>query len=100
MFEVHAKHRCTRRSRQTSITRHNRVRNLLNRICIEAVMEKKGILGDSDKPGRRPGDVSMALWSKGRDLAIDVAVTCPFTINNVSRSEPCEYYAESKKHAY
>jgi hypothetical protein len=86
------------------ITRHNRVRNLLNRICIEGglapVMEKKGILGDSDKPGRRPGDVSMPLWSKGRGLAIDVAVTCPFTINNMSREEPCEYYAESKKHAY
>ena len=85
------------------ITRHNRVRNLLNRICIEGglapVMEKKGILGDSDKPGRRPGDVSMPLWSKGRGLAIDVAVTCPFTINNMSREEPCEHYAESKKHA-
>ncbi len=41
-----------------------------------------------------------ASWSKGRGQAIDVAVTCPFTINNMSREEPCEHYAESKKHAY
>jgi len=86
------------------IIRHNRVRNLLNKICNEGalspIMEKKGILGDSDKPGRRPGDVTIPTWKQGRGLAIDVAVTCPFSINNVSRSSPCEYYAESKKHAY
>ena len=29
-----------------------------------------------------------------------MAVTCPFTINNLSRSAPCEHYAESKKHAF
>jgi len=26
-------------------------------------------------------------------------VTCPFSINNLSRSSPCEHYAESNKHA-
>ena len=86
------------------IHRHNRVRNLLDKICTEGalapVLEKKGILGDSDKPGRRPGDVTIPLWSHGRGLAIDVAVTCPFAANNLSRSAPCEHYAESKKHAY
>ena len=83
------------------IIRHNRIRNLLNKICTEGqlspVMEKKGILGDSDKPGRRPGDVTIPNWKHG--LAIDVAVTCPFNISNISRSSPCEHYAESKKHA-
>ena len=29
-----------------------------------------------------------------------MAVTCPFSINNISRSAPCEHYAESKKHAF
>ena len=86
------------------IHRHNRVRNLVDRFCSEgglsSVMEKKGILGNSDKPGRRPGDVTISNWAKGRGLAIDVAVTCPFSINNISRSAPCEHYAESKKHAF
>jgi hypothetical protein len=92
---------CTKNS--DLIIRHNRIRNLLNKICTEGqlspVMEKKGILGDSDKPGRRPGDVTIPNWKQGRGLAIDVAVTCPFNINNISRSSPCEHYAESKKHA-
>ena len=92
---------CTKNS--DLIIRHNRIRNLLNKICTEGqlspVMEKKGILGDSDKPGRRPGDVTIPNWKHGRGLAIDVAVTCPFNISNISRSSPCEHYAESKKHA-
>ena len=83
------------------IHRHNRLRNLLDKISYEGalspVMEKKGILGDT--PGRRPGDVTIPLWRRGRGLAIDVAVTCPFSINNLSRSSPCEHYAESNKHA-
>jgi len=86
------------------IHRHNRLRNLLDTICTEGglapVMEKKGILGDSKSPGRRPGDVTVPLWRRGLGLAIDVAVTCPFAINNLSRSDPCEYYAEAKKHKY
>ena len=64
------------------------------------MMEKKGILGDSDKPGRRPGDVTVPLWRRGLGLAIDVAVTCPFAVSNLSRSDPCEHYAEAKKHSY
>ena len=54
------------------IHRHNGVRNLLGKICSEGalspIFEKKGILGDSDKPGRRPGDVTIPLWSHGRGL--------------------------------
>jgi hypothetical protein len=59
------------------IVRHNRVRDLVDKFAREGhlspVMEKKGILGDA--PGRRPGDVSIPLWSEGKGLAIDVAVT-------------------------
>ena len=61
------------------IHRHNRVRNLVDRIAQEGmlspIMEKKHILGDVD--GRRPGDVSLPLWRANKGLAIDVAVTCP-----------------------
>ena len=32
-------------------------------------------------------------------LAIDVAVTTPFGSHNLTCTEPCESYAESKKHA-
>jgi hypothetical protein len=78
------------------IHRHNRLRNLLDTICTEGglapVMEKKGILGDSDKPGRRPGDVTVPLWRSGRGLAMDLAVTCPLAASNLSRAEPCEHY--------
>ena len=59
------------------IHRHNRMRNLLERICHEGmlspVLEKKGILGDVD--GRRPGDVTIPVWRANKGLAIDVAVT-------------------------
>jgi hypothetical protein len=84
------------------IHRHNRVRNLLERICQEGmlspVMEKKGLLGDVY--GRRPGDVTIPVWRANKGLAIDVAVTSPFTSSNLQLSEPCESYAASKKHAY
>ena len=84
------------------IHRHNRVRNLLDRICQEGmlspVMEKKHILGDVD--GRRPGDVTIPVWRANKGLAIDVAVTSPFGSHNLTCTEPCESYAESKKHAH
>ena len=84
------------------IHRHNRVRNLIDRICQEGmlapVMEKKGILGDVD--GRRPGDVTVPVWRANKGLAIDVAVTTPFGKHSLSCKAPCESYAQSKKHAY
>ena len=83
------------------VHRDNRVRNLLDKICHEGmlapVMEKKNILGDV--PGRRPGDVTIPNWRACKGLAIDVAVTCPFSSHNLSCLEPCESYALSKKHA-
>ena len=85
------------------ITRHNRVRNLVGKLCEEAklspVLEKVGILGHKDLSKRRPGDVTIPLWSKGRGLAIDVSVICPLAISHLSQREPCESYASSKKHA-
>ena len=83
------------------IHRHNRVRNLLDRICQEGmlspVMEKHRLLGDVY--GRRPGDVTIPVWRANKGLAIDVAVITPFRYN-LSREKPCENYAESKKHGY
>ena len=81
------------------IHRHNRVRNLLDRIAQRRhVMEKKGLLGDVD--GRRPGDVTIPVWRANKGLAIDVAVTSPLASSNLSDPQPCESYATWKKHAY
>src|SRR5688572_8553465 len=60
-------------------------------------MEKKGILGPTS--GRRPGDVTFPLWSRGKGLAIDVAVTSPFTQKAIRAENPCEDYAARQKHA-
>src|SRR6185437_16233644 len=83
------------------IVRHNNLRNLVDRIAqdgqLSPVMEKKGILGPTS--GRRPGDVSFRLWTQGKGLAIDIAVTSPFTERNVRLEEPCEDYAALQKHA-
>jgi len=82
------------------IVRHNNLRNLVDRIAQDAllspVMEKKGILGPTS--GRRPGDVSFRLWAHGKGLAIDIAVTSPFTDRNVRLQDPCEDYAATQKH--
>ena len=84
------------------IHRHNRVRNLLEKIAQEGmlspVMEKKGILGDVD--GRRPGDVTIPVWRANKGLAIDVAITNPLASSNLQHKEPCEDYAAHHKHAY
>ena len=60
-------------------------------------MEKHRLLGNVY--GRRPGDVTIPVWRANKGLAIDVAVTSPYGYN-LPRKEPCENYAESKKHAY
>ena len=82
------------------ITRHNSIRNLMDKLASEGllspIMEKKGILGPTS--GRRPGDVTIPLWSQGKGLAIDVAVTSPFNRKAVRSSSPCEDYAAQQKH--
>ena len=63
---------------------------------LSPVLEKQGILGSA--PGRRPGDVTIQNWCDGKGLAIDVAVTSPFSAQHPANKPPCEYYAEQYKH--
>lgn len=90
---------CCKMSRDV-ITRHNRVRNLLFRFAsaglLNPEMEKLGILGPTDPSLRRPGDVTIPLWSGGRGLAIDVAVINPLA--HLGEVNPCEVYATTQKH--
>jgi hypothetical protein len=82
------------------ITRHNTLRNLVNKIAsdglLNPVMEKKGILGPTT--GRRPGDVTIPNWGNGIGLAIDLAVTSPLIKSSVRLINPGEEYGASKKH--
>jgi hypothetical protein len=83
------------------IHRHNRVRNLLDRIAHEgmlSVMEKTRLLGNTY--GRRPGDVTIPVWRANKGLAIDVAVTSPLASSNLHHKDHCEVYATHRKHAY
>ena len=80
------------------ITRHNRLRNLLFKLAVSLLpKEKLGILGETDKTRRRPGDVSIKNWSFRRGLAIDVAVICPLAESHLGKPEPCESYAQNQK---
>ena len=71
---------CCKKTGDT-ITRHNIIRNWVWKVAedglLSPVMEKQGILGPTDPTRRRPGDVSVPVWSNGRGLAIDIAVVCP-----------------------
>ena len=82
------------------ITRHNALRNMVANIAnqgmLSPVLEKQGILGSA--PGRRPGDVTVQNWCDGKGLAIDVAVTSPFSAQHPANQPPCESYAEKYKH--
>jgi hypothetical protein len=84
------------------IVRHNAVRNFVNRVATDALlspfMEKRGILGETS--GRRPGDVTIPMWSSGKSMAIDVAVTSPLAPSSVRLSTPCEEYAAGKHKKY
>jgi hypothetical protein len=42
--------------------------------------------------------VTIPLWCEGKGLAVDVAVTCPFSSSNLSRDSPAEYCAKHLKH--
>ena len=82
------------------VSRHNALRDMVDNLASQGMlspaMEKKGILGS--QLGRRPGDVTIPNWQHGQALAIDVAITCPFTKNNLKKDSPCEAYAENAKH--
>jgi hypothetical protein len=83
------------------ITRHNRLRNLVFKLAdtglLSPEMEKLGLLGETDRSRRRPGDVSIKSWSLHRGLAIDVAVICPLAVSHLNNLEPCESYALHQK---
>ena len=59
-------------------------------------MELRNILSDSE---RRPGDVTLPNWSGGRPLAIDVAVTSPFSAFGMRSLSPADAYSDVHKHA-
>ena len=42
--------------------------------------------------------MSVPLWVGNKGLAIDVEVTSPFASHNISVENPCEKYAETRKH--
>jgi len=82
------------------IIRHNALRNLLHKVAGDGLLapelEKQGLLGST--VGRRPGDVTLPVWSDGGGLAIDVAVTSPLQKASVRLISPCEEYATVQKH--
>ena len=99
-IDIHGDHAmcCTRSGDR--IVRHNSIRNFVDRIASDGmlapVMEKQGILGPTS--GRRPGDVTIPIWERGKGLAIDVAVTSPLTPSHVRLCSPCDDYAAAQKH--
>jgi len=74
--------------------RHNRVRHLLEGL-LSPVVEVRDILSDSEA---RPGDVTLPNWSGGRPLAIDVAVTSPFSVFGMRSENPADSYSDVYKH--
>ena len=87
------------REDRDNTVRHNRVRNLLARFCSEGLLspevERRDIFSDSK---HRPGDVTLPNWAGGRPLAIDVAVTSPFSVAGMRATEPAETYSHTHKH--
>jgi len=64
------------------------------------VLEKRGILGDSKKPGRRPGDVTFPCWQDSKGLAVDVCVTSPFSTKNAHSESPADDFGLRKHKKY
>ena len=63
-FDVYGHHAACCKRNADIIVRHNRLRNLVNRIAEEGllspVLEKRFLLGETS--GRRPGDVTIPCW--------------------------------------
>ena len=62
------------------------------------VLEKEGILGETS--GRRPGDVTIPIWRGGKGLAVDVAVTSPFSVVGLRSASPADSYEHRKHRKY
>src|SRR6185312_3283108 len=91
-FDLHGDHAACCKKNADVIVRHNRIRNLISKMgdegLLSPVLEKRGILGDSKKPGRRPGDVTFPCWQDSKGLAVDVCVTSSFSTKNVRSEAP------------
>ena len=93
-FDLHGDHAACCKKNADVIVRHNRIRNLVAKMgdegLLSPVLEKRGILGDSKKPGRRPGDVTFPCWQDSKGLAVDVCVTSPFSTKNLRLDNPAD----------
>jgi hypothetical protein len=94
-FDCYGDHAACCKRKADVIVRHNRIRNLVSRIAEEGLLspalEKRGI----DRP---QGDVTLPCWKDSKGLAVDVAVTSPFSIKNLHVPEPADAYG-ARKHA-
>ena len=101
-FDVYGHHAACCKRNSDIIVRHNRLRNLVNRIAEEGllspVLEKRFLLGESS--GRRPGDVTIPCWKNSKGLAVDVAVTSTFSRRNLSSPNPADAYGLKKHQKY
>jgi len=103
-FDLRGDHAACCKKNADIIVRHNRIRNLISRMAEEGllspVLEKRGILGDSKRPGRRPGDVTLPCWRDSKGLAVDVCVTSPFSVKNLYSAAPADDYGLRKHRKY
>jgi len=87
------------------ISRHNAIRDVIYQFCQTAqlapVLEKSGL---SRKTKQRPADIYIPSWNDGMSLALDVAVTSPFTdavLNKYSSpGDGAAHYHEFKMKEY
>jgi hypothetical protein len=103
-FDLYGDHAACCKKNADIIVRHNRIRNLVAKMgdegLLSPVLEKRGILGDTKRPGRRPGDVTFPCWQDSRGLAVDVCVTSPFNTQNVRSESPADDYGVRKHVKY
>ena len=103
-FDLNGDHASCCKKNADIIVRHNRIRNLVSKMADEGllspVLEKRGILGDTKRPGRRPGDVTFPCWQNSKGLAVDVCVTSPFNTKNLSSKTPADDYGLRKHGKY
>ena len=101
-FDLYGHHAACCKRKSDIIVRHNRLRNLVNRIAEEGllspVLEKRFLLGETS--GRRPGDVTIPCWKNSKGLAVDVAVTSTFSRRNVFLPNPADAYGLRKHQKY
>jgi len=72
---------------------------LIARFCDEGllspIIEQRDLLSHSE---HRPGDVTLPNWKAGLPLAIDVAVTSPYSVFGLRSNSPADAYSDVHKH--